>query len=147
MILITGGSKSGRSGLAEDMLCSYQGKKIYIATMQNDCDEAAYTIERHLRMRDGKGFDTIECPYDINKADIPPHCAVLVEDAVNLLANEMFAAGAPEPVQKAALELKELDMRCDMLIVVTSQTGCDGQKLGELTDRYTSYLGHLNRML
>ena len=144
MILITGGNKSGRSRLAEDMLSAWQDRKIYIATMLNDCAEAERTIERHRRMREGKGFETKECPYDIQELDIPPDCAVLVEDAVNLLANEMFCKCAADPVTKTADGLKRLDELCGMLIVVTSQTGCDGQKLGELTDRYTAYLGQLN---
>ncbi len=144
MILITGGSKSGRSGLAEKYLSSFEGKKIYIATMINDCKEAEMTIDRHRKMREGKGFITMERSHDIHNIPLPQHCAVLVEDAVNLLANEMFSEKICDPVAKTMYTLKRLDEDCDMLIVVTSQTGCDGQQLGELTDRYTEYLGKLN---
>ncbi|MBQ5316824.1 MAG: bifunctional adenosylcobinamide kinase/adenosylcobinamide-phosphate guanylyltransferase [Oscillospiraceae bacterium] len=147
MILITGGCKSGRSKHAETLLSGYSGRKIYIATMINDCAEAEQTIERHIKQREGKGFETIERTHDIHNIHLPEHCAVLVEDAVNLLANEMFGENVCDPVTKTAYTLKRLDESCDMLIVVTSSTGSDGQRLGKLTDRYTAYLGMLNSRL
>ena len=57
--LITGGSKCGKSSLAERIICGFSGKKFYIATMKPYGDEAFQAIERHREMRKGKGFKTI----------------------------------------------------------------------------------------
>ena len=71
--LITGGSGSGKSAYAEKYIChasSEKGykEKYYIATMQVFDDEGQLKIDRHRRLRAGKGFITIEQPRDIQNA-------------------------------------------------------------------------------
>ncbi|MGN0576267.1 MAG: bifunctional adenosylcobinamide kinase/adenosylcobinamide-phosphate guanylyltransferase, partial [Ruminococcus sp.] len=51
MTLITGGAKCGKSKLAEKLLDSFQGNKIYIATMLPYGDEAEAAIKRHRKLR------------------------------------------------------------------------------------------------
>ena len=62
MILILGGSGSGKSAYAEDYLLRTAGdkKKYYIATMQIWDEEMQAKVARHHRLRQGKGFTTIE---------------------------------------------------------------------------------------
>ena len=64
MILILGGSGSGKSAYAEDYLLRTAGdkKKYYIATMQIWDEEMQAKVARHHRLRQGKGFTTIEQP-------------------------------------------------------------------------------------
>ena len=57
--LITGGSKCGKSSFAEKLLNDFTGRKIYIATMQPFGADAFEAIERHRKMRAGKGFETL----------------------------------------------------------------------------------------
>ena len=53
-ILVTGGSASGKSAVAEE-LCVKLGKQTaYIATMQPFGKDAAYRIDRHRKLRAGK---------------------------------------------------------------------------------------------
>ena len=59
-VLVTGGSKCGKSHFAESLFNDLEGEKIYIATMQHYGEEAFAAIERHRKMRSGKGFETIE---------------------------------------------------------------------------------------
>ena len=71
--LITGGSGSGKSAYAEKYICRVSNEngykeKYYIATMQVFDDEGQRKIDRHRRLRAGKGFITIEQPRDIKKA-------------------------------------------------------------------------------
>ena len=71
--LITGGSGSGKSAYAEKYICHVSNEKgykekYYIATMQVFDDEGQRKIDRHRRLRAGKGFITIEQPRDIKKA-------------------------------------------------------------------------------
>ena len=66
MILVSGGSKCGKSGYAESLFNNYRERKIYLATMRPFGDEAALAIERHKKMRSEKGFSTIEKFTDID---------------------------------------------------------------------------------
>ena len=100
MILVTGGSGSGKSGYAEERACSLGlHEKYYLATMQASDPESHERILRHRRLREGKGFLTLEKPFLMKEAELqkelPPHTRVgrviLLEDLSNLLANEMFS--------------------------------------------------------
>ena len=62
MILVTGGSGSGKSAFAEDQVVAFgTAERIYIATMFPFDEESRKRVQRHQNMRKGKGFETIEC--------------------------------------------------------------------------------------
>lgn len=62
MILVTGGSGSGKSAFAEDQVVSFgEAERVYIATMFPFDEESKKRVQRHRNMRSGKGFETIEC--------------------------------------------------------------------------------------
>lgn len=69
LILITGGSASGKSQLAEQYACMAADEagllKYYLATMEIRDAEMARKVRRHQERRAGKGWQTIECPVDI----------------------------------------------------------------------------------
>ena len=94
LTLVTGGSGSGKSAFAEDRVLSLgEGKRIYIATMHPFDEESHKRIERHRKMRAGKGFETVECYTGLKNAVLPGEsgkCVVLLECMSNLVANEMF---------------------------------------------------------
>ena len=70
MVLIIGGSGSGKSAYAEEYIGRIAGKgnKYYLATMQVFDEEGKKKVSRHQRLRKNKGFLTIEQPIDIEKA-------------------------------------------------------------------------------
>lgn len=101
--LITGGSGSGKSAYAEKYICHASNEKgfkekYYIATMQVFDEEGQRKIDRHRRLRAGKGFITIEQPRDIKDAvsklqsesSLKTGRLALLECMSNLVANEMF---------------------------------------------------------
>ena len=91
MILITGGSASGKSAFAEDKLLSFGDKKrYYLATMAVWDEECRERIRRHRIERSGKGFSTIEKPVDLKDVSLPGGSAALLECVSNLTANELF---------------------------------------------------------
>lgn len=96
MYLIIGGSGSGKSAYAEELLFSLSnaGKKYYIATMQVYDEESRRRVQKHRKQREGKRFDTIEQPVHVSGAltqmDAGKKSAML-ECVSNLVANEMFA--------------------------------------------------------
>ena len=91
LTLVTGGSGSGKSAFAEDRVLSFgDAQRIYIATMHPFDEESHKRIERHQKMRAGKGFETVECYTGLKDVKLPAGCVVLLECMSNLVANEMF---------------------------------------------------------
>ena len=143
--LITGGSKCGKSHLAEKLLDGFNGKKIYLATMQPYGDEALDAIERHRIMRNGKGFETLERYTDIHDIRLPKNSAVLLECMGNLLANEMFRNDIIcDPTEKILYGIRNISNRVAELVIVTNQVGSDGIDYDEGTASYIAFLGKIN---
>ena len=106
LTVIAGMSASGKSAYAEKRALELAdgGALYYVATMEPYGEEGQRRIERHRRLRAGKGFQTIECCRHIEKAADGIDAAergeatVLVECLSNLLANEMFPPAEAEGV-------------------------------------------------
>lgn len=120
--LITGGSGSGKSAYAEKYICHVSNEKgykekYYIATMQVFDDEGQRKIDRHRRLRAGKGFITIEQPRDIQNAVSKlqsENCLktgrlALLECMSNLVANEMFPPVDASDTKEAEPNKEALD--------------------------------------
>lgn len=143
LTLITGGSKCGKSRLAEDMLTAFPGEKFYIATMQPFGDEAHAAIARHRRMRADKGFVTVEQYTDMETLYLPDGCAVLLECTGNLLANEMFGARAADPVRKIMDGYEKLAQTAAQLVIIHSEVGSDGIVYTPETMAYIRAMGDI----
>jgi len=66
IVFVYGGSGSGKSSFAEKCLSSFGDDRLYyIATMKVYDAEGQAKIQRHRRLREGKGFITIEQPADM----------------------------------------------------------------------------------
>ena len=70
MVLVTGASGSGKSEYAEGVAVKLAGKGnlYYLATMRVYGEEGARRVERHRKLRAGKGFQTVECPVNVDEA-------------------------------------------------------------------------------
>ena len=132
--LITGGSGSGKSAYAEKYICRVSNEngykeKYYIATMQVFDDEGQRKIDRHRRLRAGKGFITIEQPRDIQNAvsklqsesSLKTGRSALLECMSNLVANEMFPTVDASGIQAAEAEKEALDAPENMKDYETAQ--------------------------
>lgn len=148
MILVTGGSKYGKSRYAESLFEDIQVQKYYIATMQPYGEDAYAAIDRHRKMRAEKGFLTVEQYTDIDLADIPDGSAVLLECIGNLLANEMFCGDAVQDcTDKIISDVLRLYQKTKMLVIVTNQVGSDGIRYAAGTAAYIEALGRINQAL
>ena len=160
LLLITGGSGSGKSAYAERTLLSRMppeggGRAVYLATMENTGPEAAARVARHRAMRArhgaaaGRTFVTLEQPVDLGGAAVLPGDFVLVEDLGNLLANELWSpAGAGRAAEARILSgVRALMERAALLAVVSVDifAGGDGYD-PEILD-YIRTLGRLHRTL
>lgn len=154
VILITGGSGSGKSALAERLVGVLQqdGKKYYIATMHVAGEEGLSRVEKHRRQRAGKDFLTLEQETDIGRL-----CAALEQDSLclleclsNLAANEMFANGArtaAEVVDKTGRELERLFAAAAHVIVVSCDVFEGGAGYDGGTPEYIEALGRLQEQI
>lgn len=118
MLLVIGSNGSGKSEYAENWLCSRCAEeKYYIATMLPYGEEGAARVEKHRKMRAGKGFITLEAAFDFAKLSLKKNAMILLEDASNLLANILFE-------QKGSLEDAKRDIdivrkKAAILVVVS----------------------------
>jgi adenosylcobinamide kinase/adenosylcobinamide-phosphate guanylyltransferase len=142
IVLVTGGSGSGKSTWAEKLVASLPNEnRVYIATMRVYDAESVKRVERHRAQRADKGFRTIECEKDLASADIADSSVVLLEDLVNLMANEMFDGG---DVSRIVPALEELAKKCRHLVMVTNDVFSDGIDYAESTQEYLRQLAKIN---
>ncbi len=169
--LVTGGSGSGKSAYAESLLSGFEqiDKRYYIATMQVYGEEGKKRVERHRRLRAGKGFLTVEQTVQIGDAlkrfllqepkdSVKEHTylqnapwntsTALVECVSNLTANEMFdetgQRSEQEVVNRVVSGLKQLSKSVQELVIVTNNVFDDGISYDESTMSYIRALARIN---
>lgn len=144
LILISGSNNSGKSLFAEQLIAQTSGERYYIATM-HPCTEDNYRrIEKHRRQRAGLGFQTLECPYQIQNAPISGKSVVLLEDVSNLLANVLFEKKGD--ADSVFLDICSLLNRCRVLVAVTI-SGLHADGYDEKTSDYINRLNTMNQKL
>ena len=163
MILVIGGSGSGKSSYAEKTAVSIAQietshkadmTKYYLATMKVYDEEGRRNIERHRQLRSGKGFLTIEQPTDILEALKKMETGdrtVLLECISNLTANEMFAeAEAKTEMQVTEKVIKDIEIlkeKTTHLVVVSNNIFEDAITYDDSTMEYINAMGKINRKL
>lgn len=155
LILVIGGSGSGKSAYAEKrvMECGYSNR-FYLATMMPYGEEGIKTVNRHRKLRNGKGFITIEQPRDISNIIDKVKGndnVVLLECTSNLVANEMFLQDKIEDenivVNKILDEIRQIENKVGCMVVVTNDVFSDGCTYSAETMSYLNALGKINHNL
>ena len=147
--LIIGASGSGKSEYAEEKCVSYGGRRIYIATMMADDPESLRRIDRHQRLRRGKGFETVECYTHLEELELDPGRDVLLECLSNLAANEMFSEnGRKENTEDVIMKgIEHLQKITRNLIIVSNNIFDDGIEYDEYSMKYIRLLADINRQI
>lgn len=154
--IVTGGSASGKSAFAEEQIKKYQtetesAKLYYIATMKPYGAETEAKIERHRRMRAGKGFETVECYNGLDQTakqitvDKKRPC-VLLECMSNLAANEIFEIdGAGEHTEDAVIRgVRTLCEKTAHVVIVTNEVFSECSEDTKEMKQYKNILGAIN---
>ncbi len=168
---VYGGSGSGKSAFAEQLVVSCGAeRKYYVATMKVYDDEGRGKVARHQKLRENKGFVTIEQPTCIGSAarqiqqdaqfvqqNARPcekssgKCAVLLECVMNLVANEMFTpdgiVAESDVIALIKEGLNELFSIADDVVVVSGNVFCDGVEYDENTKSYMRALAAVNAFI
>jgi adenosylcobinamide kinase/adenosylcobinamide-phosphate guanylyltransferase len=163
-ILLVGGSKSGKSRLAQRLAkaLSAGGPMYYWATMEPIDNEDRERIEKHLADRAGWGFETVECGRRLEAAPLPADCgraAVLFDSVTALVTNEMFGSSAgafdeknaavlaAEAWERSVRGLMRLADSFENTILVADDVFRDGREFDETTELWRKALaGALRRI-
>lgn len=151
-VLLSGGSKSGKSHLAQELACKLaRGRPMYyLATMVPADEEDRERIRRHVAERAGLGFVTVECGADFASGwrSLPQDAVFLLDSLTALLAQAMFPPGKP-PVTDAGTflsrELALLAAHGGDGVFVSDSIFSDGESYDGLTLQYRTALAELER--
>lgn len=143
LIFVFGGNGSGKSEYAEQrILEAGEMPRYYVATMEPFGGEGKKRIERHRKLRMGKGFTTVECPTHLEQIRLPGKGAVLLEDLSNLLANEIWSENGRGWSDTLAEEIcrtvKVLSDEHSLLVVVGNDIHRDISAQTPEMERYAS---------
>lgn len=170
IVFINGGSGSGKSAFAEKVATRIGGPLVYVATMPVFSKEDEKKVERHHKLRAGKGFQTLERPQLLE--DIPNGDeTVLIECMSTHTANMLFDqeidfssidAVFPDLVKRdnlsaeekadcyLAIIIKEINSvleRKGNTVFVSAEVAGDGQTYDEETEIYKTLLTKVNTWL
>lgn len=142
MVLVLGGTRSGKSAVAETVAGSFGRQVTYVATAAVDPDDADHRarIERH-RARRPSTWTTCECA---EPGDLPRHLArtpgpVLVDSLGT------WVAGHPDLAVDTAPLLTALAGRSGPTVVVSEEVGLSVHPPYEAGRRFADTLGELNQ--
>lgn len=153
-VFIIGGSGNGKSAFAEKVAAKLGGKMIYIATMPIYTEEDMKVVERHHKLRAGRGFETLERPQRID--DVPEHGeTVLLECMSTHVANVMFGDGFldlqndPDTDYAEVIweEIRPVFDRDGNTVIVSAEVSMDGNIYDPATNQYIRTLAEVNNKL
>lgn len=145
VIYITGGSGSGKSAFAEELIEKSEiRERTYIATMRTWDEEGEKRVERHREMRRDKGFFTLECAQNLASA-AGIRGAVLLEDLTNLFTNEWYGDSRETAVLRITDALHAIAESAQLFVIVGNSIFSDGIDYGSELNEYLYELGKLNR--
>src|SRR5271156_5619817 len=125
VILVGGGTRSGKSNFAPSLARSLGERRLFLATGQAGDDEMHARILRHRQTR-GDDFHTIEEPLAVAKAcKEAGNYDVAVLDCLTLWLSNLLLQGLDEQtIARRVDELAEVLARRQMhVVVVTSEVG------------------------
>ena len=161
MILVTGGTRSGKSRHAEALIGD-SSQVLYIATSQILDDEMAARIEHHRQGRPAH-WRTVERWQHVDElihADINPHEAVLLECVTTMVTNLLFDYGGdkdPDEWDYQAMEqainaeIQSLIAACQRcpakVVLVTNEVGMGIVPESRLARHFRDIAGRVNQQL
>ena len=145
--LVIGGSGSGKSALAEQLVCRCAVfPRYYIATMKLWDEECRKRAAKHRAQRAGNGFRTLEVPDHLREAAslLPAGGCALLECIGNLTAHEQFGEQTVEPVSEILCGIHMLQEKLEHLVIVTNEVFTDRKPEDAAMQQYVKNIGAIN---
>ena len=146
LILVGGGSRSGKSRHALDLARSRGKRLAFIATGQACDDEMRDRIRRHREER-GQEFTTFEEPIDlpalIEREDA--RFDALVVDCLTLWLSNLMLSGASDLDQRVDSLLSAGTAASASIVLVTNEVGCGIVPENALAREFRDRAGILNQ--
>ena len=146
-MLITGGQRSGKSQLAEEMALSLSEHPVYLATAHVWDEEFRERVRRHQERR-GPQWINIEEEMRLSRHQLAGK--VVVIDCVTLwLTNFFFAndADTDKALELAKAEFDEFTKSDAVFIFVTNELGSGGVSDNAIQRKFTDLQGWMNQYI
>ena len=154
VVLVVGVPDSGKSALAENVALELSGenKRIYLATMEILDEEGKKRVQKHRKLREGKGFFTVEAPLkaweSVSGVEGLDKATVLIECISNLVGNVMHDNVTPEGdiIEVVTGNVAKICDAAGNVVIVTNSFAESGE-FDEETNKYISCLDEVNDRL
>ncbi len=157
IVLVTGGARCGKSAFAEEYAKTMHEEVAYIATAQGKDEEMKKRIEKHRARRAAMHWQTIEAPFEAEKAIAICSAPIIVFDCLtlylsNLLGQEQMQALSPEEREEKILESflylgEAASGRTGETIFVTNEVGAGIVPENALAREYRDLSGLVNQQM
>lgn len=156
--LVLGTPDSGKSRKAEDLVTELaaDGPKYYIATMIPFGEPGKERVKKHRKMREGKGFETIEKTLKVHELigelEAPEEATCLLECMSNLIGNEMhekenLSKSCEELTQYITESVMSLAGKVKNMVIVANSFPLEGEGYDEDTRKYVRIVDMVNKNL
>jgi adenosylcobinamide kinase/adenosylcobinamide-phosphate guanylyltransferase len=146
LILIGGGSRSGKSRHALNMARTSGGPVAFIATARAEDDEMRERIRRHREER-GDEFTTFEEPLDVASRILEEqeHFNTFVVDCATLWLSNHLLAGGVDLVQQCRRLIETAAVTRARVLLVANEVGCGIVPENALARQFRDLAGTLNQ--
>lgn len=156
LIVVTGGSRSGKSEFAENLARQLSKKTVYIATAVADDEEMKARVARHQKRRP-KEWQTVEVVCDLPTVTAQAACkyeTVLIDSLTTYAASFLYARRHDESkdMENAALQemhslVKAVKTNGATVIIVTDEVGSGIVPDNAVSRAFRDVLGSMNSVL
>ena len=145
VVLITGGSRSGKSSYAEKLALSLSPNPVYLATARIWDEEFRERVRRHQERR-GPQWTNIEEQKYLSRHDLSGR--VIVVDCLTLWCTNFFfdlESDVNRALESAKAEFDRFTAQDATFLIVTNEIGMGGTSDNEIQRKFTDLQGWMNQ--